>query len=107
MVDFADLTLLAADAFAYERPQRDPPSSIRRPGSPSLCSMVEHLTPRPYVLLFRTGRTRLSGTCWPGDQEFESCSLQRGVWCEPGFRGSFAKLRASRLRLMAAAASKR
>jgi hypothetical protein len=33
MVECADLTLLAADAFAYERPRRDPPSSIRRPGS--------------------------------------------------------------------------
>jgi len=26
MVECADLTLLAADAFAYDRPQRDPPS---------------------------------------------------------------------------------
>src|SRR6266478_8293512 len=33
MVECANLTLLAADAFAYERPRRDPPSSIRRPGS--------------------------------------------------------------------------
>src|SRR6266446_8674869 len=33
MVECADLTLLAADAFAYERPRCDPPSSIRRPGS--------------------------------------------------------------------------
>src|SRR6267143_3166836 len=59
--------LLAADAFAYEWPRRDPPSSLRRPGSPSLCSMVQHLTSRLYVLLpwdwnrsfFR--RTRLLG----------------------------------------------
>src|SRR6266478_911283 len=33
MVECGDLTLLAADAFAYERPRRDPRSSIRRPGS--------------------------------------------------------------------------
>src|SRR6266404_5470200 len=33
------------------------------------------------------------------DQEFESLLLQRGVWCEPSFRRSFAKLRASRLKL--------
>jgi len=33
MVECANLTLLAADAFAYKRPRRDPPSSIRRPGS--------------------------------------------------------------------------
>ena len=43
--------LLAADAFAYEWPRRDPPSSLRRPGSPSLCSMVDHLTSLLYVLL--------------------------------------------------------
>src|ERR1700737_2062174 len=29
-----------------------------------------------------------------GDRQFESRSLQRGVRCEPGFRGPFAKLRA-------------
>jgi hypothetical protein len=43
--------LLAADAFAYEWPRHDPPSSLRRPGSPSLCSMVDHLTSLLYVLL--------------------------------------------------------
>src|SRR6266436_922194 len=57
MVECADLTLLAADAFAYERPRRDPPSSIRRPGSATLCSMVEHLTSRLYVLLPRDPHT--------------------------------------------------
>ena len=51
MLDCADLPLLAAVAFAYERPRRDPPSSLRRHGSPSLCSMGDHLTSLLYVLL--------------------------------------------------------
>src|SRR5438093_8151498 len=79
MIDCADLTLLAAVAFAYERPGRDPPSSLRRPGSPTLCSMVDHLTSLLYVLLPWNCKTGLSGTCLTGDREFESRSLQRRV----------------------------
>src|ERR1700687_3846345 len=36
------------------------------------------------------------------NRKFESISLQRRVWCEPGFRRPFAKLWDSRLRLMEA-----
>src|SRR6267378_7020793 len=71
MVECADLTLLAADAFAYERPQRDPPSSVRRPGS----TIFVQYGPAPDLEPLRTSslnwKTRLSGTSGAGGRVFE------------------------------------
>src|SRR5438132_4262052 len=71
MVECADLTLLAADAFAYERPQRDPPSSVRRPGS----AIFVQYGPAPDLEPLRTSslnwKTRLSGTSGAGGRVFE------------------------------------
>src|SRR5437667_11903 len=50
MVECADLTLLAADAFAYERPRREPPSSLRRPRSPSCIARAGYATAACRVL---------------------------------------------------------
>jgi hypothetical protein len=53
MVECADLILLAAAAFAYERPRRDPPLSSRRPGSAMLCAdgRAPDLAPPPTSFL--------------------------------------------------------
>jgi hypothetical protein len=61
MVECADLTLLAADAFAYERPRRDPPSSIRRPGS----AIFVQYGPAPDLALPRTSSLGLEAQLLP------------------------------------------
>src|SRR6267142_2626941 len=45
MVECADLTLLAADAFAYDRPRRDPPSSQVRNRLPAGGGRIRTLGP--------------------------------------------------------------
>jgi hypothetical protein len=66
MVECADLTLLAADAFAYERLRRDP--RVVQPQawlSDALCNMIEHLTSRFSVLLPWKWKTRSSSAFSP------------------------------------------
>jgi hypothetical protein len=68
MVECGDLTLLAADAFAYERPRRDPPSSIRRPGSAIFVQYGRAPDLEPLSTSSLELETRLSRTCWPDHQ---------------------------------------
>src|SRR6267142_6032213 len=75
MVECADLTLLAADAFAYEQPRRDPPSSIRRPGS----AIFVQYGPAPDLAPLRTSSLGLESQLLSQNPAARRCSLR-----EPG-----------------------
>src|SRR5262249_19056297 len=74
MVDCADLTLVGGRCFCLRAAAAR--STVVQPQAwlaDALCSMVEHLTSRLYVLLPRNWKTRLSGhLSGPGNREFES-----------------------------------